>query len=284
MPQTMLLAKIEQELASFPAAETKVANYVLKHPELVPTMTTKQLAEQANASQSSIVRFCKRLGLESFPKLKLALAKELTRKEAYINSASLLETDDSPPILFQKVSSLNQMALDMATKAMNEQAFTEAVEQMVKAKKIAFFGVGGSFTSCIDGQYKFMRLGFHSLASGDYHQMIPFITMMDEQDVVICMSTSGNTKEVLDIADYAKERNVKLIGITASSRSALTRKAAVSLLIPDIEVQQRIGSIASRTSQLNVIDALYVSVFHRIGSDLLDAFDASRKKTEEKRK
>ncbi len=280
----MVLMKIEQQLSSFSTAEKKVAQYVLENPEFIPNMTTKELSQQAHASEASIVRFCKRVGVDSFRMFKLALAKELTRGQAYVNSASLLDSDDSPPMLFQKVSSLNQMALEMTFNTISSQEFSKAVETMSKAKKIALFGVGGSFTSCIDGQYKFMRLGFHSLASSDYHYMVPFITMMGPEDVLICMSTSGKTKEVMELANYAKERGIMLIAITSSNTSPLYKQSDIQLLMPDIEVEQRIGSIASRTSQLNLIDSLYVSIFHRIGEDLLEAFDKSREKTREKRR
>ncbi|MCE7791687.1 MurR/RpiR family transcriptional regulator [Salipaludibacillus sp. CUR1] len=283
MHQTMMLTKIQQQLSSFSVAEKKIADYVLKYPELIPDMTTKELASQAKASEASIVRFCKRVGVDSFRMFKIALAKELTRSEAYVNSASLLDSDDSPYVLLQKVSSLNQMALEMTSKSVSPQFFADAVSALSQAKKIAFFGVGGSYTSCVDGQYKFMRLGFNSLASSDYHYMVPFLTMMDDSDVLVCISTSGKTKELLDLAHYAKERGVTLLAITSSNTSPLYKAADIPLLFPAIEVEQRIGSIASRTGQLNLIDSLYVAVFHRIGEDLLEAFDQSRKKTKEKR-
>ncbi|UTR13539.1 MurR/RpiR family transcriptional regulator [Salipaludibacillus sp. LMS25] len=283
MPQSVILTKIEQQLSSFSAAEKKVARYVLAHPEFIPNLTTKELAQQAHASEASIVRFCRRVGVDSFRMFKLALAKELTRGKATINSASLLETNDTPHMLFQKVSSLNQAALEMSSNTLSSQEFTKAVEKLSTAKKIGFFGVGGSFTSSVDGQYKFMRLGFHSVASTDYHYMIPFITMMAPEDVLICISTSGKTREVIELATYAKEQGITVIGITSSNTSSLYKQSDIPLLIPNIEVEHRIGSIASRTSQLNLIDSLYVSVFHQIGEHLLEPFDKSRKKTEEKR-
>ncbi|WP_242005954.1 MurR/RpiR family transcriptional regulator [Salisediminibacterium halotolerans] len=276
MAKTMLLTRMEEQYNQFTSAEKKVADYVLEQPEFISTMTTKDLAARANASQASIVRFCKRLGIESFPKLKLTLAQELTQKDTYINSASLLEWDDSSYMLFQKVSSLNEMTLNMGTKTLNSKVFEAAAASLAAAEKVVFFGVGGSYTSCIDGQYKFMRLGYNSLASADFHQVIPFLTMMRPGDAVVCVSNSGKTKEVVELAEYAKKQGVQIIALTAGGTSKLQKLADYTLLLPNVEVEQRIGSIASRTSQLNMIDALYVSIFHQIGDNLLTSFNQAR--------
>ncbi|MBB5172348.1 MurR/RpiR family transcriptional regulator [Texcoconibacillus texcoconensis] len=283
MNDRVILSKIQAQLSSFTSAERKIAEYILEHGDFVPTMTTKQLAEQANASEASIIRFCKRIGLDSFRMLKVALAQELTHSEATINSASLLQTHDTPHSLFQKVTSLNRMSLDMTTKTLSHHEFERAIEVIMNASKVGLYGVGGSFPPAFDGHYKLMRLGFHAVASADYHYMIPFITMMDQTGVVICFSTSGRTKEVIQLASYAKERNLTVIAITTLDNSPLYKLSDIALCIPDIELEQRIGSIASRTSQLNIIDALYVSIFHEIGEDLVESFVESRKKTEERR-
>ncbi|GEK57984.1 MurR/RpiR family transcriptional regulator [Marinococcus halophilus] len=282
--QTRLVSKIRSEYNSFTNSERKVAEYVLIHAEFVPTMTTKQLAVQANASEASIVRFCKRIGMESFRMLKVALAQELSQMDASINSLSLLESSDTSHSLFQKVTSLNRASLDMMTKTVNHQSFEKAVKLISQAKTVGLFGVGGSFTPAVDGQYKFMRLGLHASASSDYHYIIPFITMMKKHDVLICFSTSGYTKEVVDTANYAQKKNLTVISITKYANSPLVKHSDYVLAIPDIEQSGRIGSIASRTSQLNYIDALYVAVFHLIGEELVEAFEQARETTEEHRK
>lgn len=46
--------------------------------------------------------------------------------------------------------------------------------------------------------------------------------------------------------------------------------------MPDVEQDHRIASIASRMTQLNMIDALYVITFNRIGNKVLDQFMETR--------
>ena len=61
-------------------------------------------------------------------------------------------------------------------------------------------------------------------------------------------------------------------------RSIITlyKEADIRLCMPDVEQDHRIASIASRMTQLNMIDALYVITFNRIGNKVLDQFMETR--------
>ncbi|PSL48496.1 RpiR family transcriptional regulator [Salsuginibacillus halophilus] len=284
MVDTVIVAKIRNSWDEFTQAERKVADYILNNGEFVPTMTTKQLAAEANASESSIIRFCKRIGMESFRMLKVALAQEFSHGEPAINSTSLLESNDSSYTLLQKVSTLNRMGLDMTPKTVGYVEFEQVVEALKNTRSVAFFGVGGAYSPAVDGEYKFMRLGYHATASADYHYMLPLLRLMETPSVVFCLSTSGRTHEVVKVAEYAKERGITVVAITRLETTPLYRAADYVLPMPDVEFENRIGSIASRTIQLNLIDALYVSIFRAFGSDLLDAFGDAKEKADERRK
>ncbi|MCV5433496.1 SIS domain-containing protein, partial [Escherichia coli] len=90
-------------------------------------------------------------------------------------------------------------------------------------------------------------------------------------------STSGRTKDVLEMAQYAKRQGATVIAITKLDQSSsLYKEADIRLCMPDVEQDHRIASIASRMTQLNMIDALYVITFNRIGNKVLDQFMETR--------
>ena len=93
---------------------------------------------------------------------------------------------------------------------------------------------------------------------------------------MVIFSTSGKTKDILEMASYAKKINVPVLAITAYTKSPLLKIASIQLCFPDIEHDQRIGSIASRIMQLNMVDALYLSVFHRIDKKTIDNYQKAR--------
>ncbi|MBM7692284.1 DNA-binding MurR/RpiR family transcriptional regulator [Peribacillus deserti] len=279
-----ILSKIKSNLNKFTGAEKKVASYILEHPEFIPTMTTKELASQAEASEASVVRFCKTIGVGSFKMLKVVLAKENTWTEENVNNFSLLNKKDTPQSLFNKVTYFNKSALELSLNTLDKKDFSASVEAIKSSRKIAVFGVGGSYPPAIDAQYKFMRLGLNAAASSDFHYMVSFIAAMKKDDVFIAISTSGKTKEIIQIASFAKEHGVTVIAITSLKKSPLYKLADLKLCFPDVEEEYRVGSIASRIAQLNIIDGLYLSIFHQIGSQIVESFNKSRNKVLQQRK
>ncbi len=271
-----LLQKIKEKADSLSRAERQVAQYILDHAELVQTYTISEISINANVSQASVVRFCKRIGIESFKTFQLTLVKELSSNHDNINDLSLLRENDTPYQLFQKVTMSNKIALDSLEQTLNKKEFDKAVECLSQAKRIAFFGVGGSSTAALDASHKFAKLGVGAGMNADFHTVISYVSNFTPDDALVLFSTSGKTKDVLEMASYAKKIAVPIVAITSYSKSPLLKLATIQLCFPDIEHDQRIGSIASRIMQLNMVDALYLSVFHRIDKQTIDNYQKAR--------
>lgn len=57
--------------------------------------------------------------------------------------------------------------------------------------------------------------------------------MITEEDVVIAISNSGESRELVDILNYCKRFGIKLIAITKNSQSTLAKAGDVILLLPN---------------------------------------------------
>ncbi|AGT32298.1 RpiR family transcriptional regulator [Geobacillus genomosp. 3] len=277
MSEIGILTKIEQQLGQFSPAEQKVAAYILRHAELVPAMTTKELARAASTSEASVVRFCKTVGIGSFPGLKMALVRELTMADININDFSILDKPNAPYELFMKVTYMNKAAIEATTTTLDKRELEKAAEVMMKAERVVFYGVGGSAAAAVDASYKFTKLGYMAATSPDFHTMLPLVAHLKKGDVFVAISTSGRTKDVLEIARFAKKQEATVIALTKlDPTSPLYKEADIKLALPDVEQDHRIGSMASRMVQLNVIDALYLITFHRVGGRVIERFYQTR--------
>ncbi|EJQ07967.1 MurR/RpiR family transcriptional regulator [Bacillus cereus] len=277
MKASTLLFKIESNMDQFSPAEKKVAMYIMENAEIVPNLTTKEVSTNAGASEASVVRFCKSIGIGSFKSFKIALVRELTIADYNINDFSVMNTEDGPYDLFNKVTYVNKAAIEASVTAIDKKELEKAADRIVNADKIIFYGVGGSATPAMDGAYKFTRLGFTAMMLSDFHMMLPLVTNLIEGDIFVAISTSGRTKDVLEMAQYAKRQGATVIAITKLDQSSpLYKEADIRLCMPDVEQDHRIASIASRMTQLNMIDALYVITFNRIGNKVLDQFMETR--------
>ncbi|WP_028402478.1 MurR/RpiR family transcriptional regulator [Ectobacillus panaciterrae] len=277
MKHLTILSKIQNHMERFSSAERKIAGYILENAEIVPNMTTKDISNKTGASEASVVRFCKTIGIGSFKSFKLALVRDLTVAEFNINDFSVTEKKDEPFELFNKVTYVNKAAIEATLTTLDKRELDKAVNAIQNANKLLFYGVGGSAVSAMDASYKFTKLGYTSMTSLDFHMMLPLAANLQKNDMLIVISTSGRTKDVLELARFAKKKDVTIVAITKLDPSSpLYKESDIKLCTPDVEQDHRVGSIASRMTQLNIIDTLYLATFHRIGNSVLDKFTATR--------
>ncbi|WP_232698228.1 MurR/RpiR family transcriptional regulator [Brevibacillus daliensis] len=274
--QSMMINKIENQMERLTKAEKKVAQYVLNHAELVPTMTIRELSSHAGASEASVVRFCKSIGMSNFQSLKLALVRDITRSDMNISDFSVIKQQDAPYELFQKVQYHNKTAIEEMSHSLDKKELEKAVEAILMTRNVIFYGLGGSSVVALDACHKFRKIGYHSESTTDFHMMLPVVSNMKPGEVLVAISVTGSTKELVEIVRFAKKKQAIIIAITNGAKSPLYKEADIRLCTPDIEQDFRVGSIASRIMHLTIIDALYVSIFNRIGESVLDRFTEIR--------
>ncbi|GIO21657.1 MurR/RpiR family transcriptional regulator [Oceanobacillus sp. J11TS1] len=273
---TTLLTRISERLPQFSKTEQKISAYILKHAELIPNMTTKELANKADVSEASVIRFSKTIGIGSFKTFKIALAQELAVQEAYITDFSILQKKDSPYEMLQKVVHVNKNAIELIMESLDKKQLDDAVMALKNARKIIFYGVGGSSIAAMDALYKFTKLGFQVEFNLDFHYMLSKIPHLNSEDVFVAISMSGRTNDVLDLARLSQEKGARVIAITNINKSPLYREADIRLATPHVEQDFRIGSITSRMTQLTIVDSLYISIFNIIGENVLDEYQEAR--------
>jgi len=271
-----LLSRIEQNLNRLSEAERKVGEYILEHPELVPNMTTKDLSKNSGVSESSIVRFCKSIGIGSYKSFKLELVKDITLTGMNLTDFDILQKKDEPYDLFQKVTYVNKAAIEATPASLDRKEFEKAVDILSHADKLMFYGVGGSSTAAIDAYYKFTKLGYQCTTNHDFHFLLSAIPYLTEQSVFFAISMSGKTMDVLELSRFAKSQGATVIAITNIDKSPLYKEADIRLCTPVVEQDFRIGSIPSRMTQLTIIDSLYLSIFHSKGEKVIDKYHKAR--------
>jgi RpiR family carbohydrate utilization transcriptional regulator len=252
------LQTIRSAYSSFSPKEQTIADYFLEKPQEVIHSTINQVADDLQVAEATIFRFCKRIGFKGFQAMKIALASEIVTPIQDIHE-NILEDDTSDQVA-EKVFQSNIRTLQDTLNILNLQHFGEAVEYLLQAKKISFYGTGGSAIVALDAQHKFMRTGIPTEAFMDAHFQIMSASLMSKQDVAVFISHSGMNKDLLEIVDVAKKTGCKTIAITSFSKSPLTQKADLSLHTVSQETEYRSEALASRIAQLSIIDALFVNV------------------------
>lgn len=267
-----VLKQIERNLEQFTHAEKKVANYVLENPAQVMEMSTKKLASACQSSEAAIMRFCKRIGIQSFKVMKLELAKELHTKGVGTPEIvdSPFQLDDDPKLILQKVIFNSIQALQNTEKMISVKTLSESIDQLHKAERVYVYGVGGSAVVVRDFAQKLLRININVFRSDDSHLQMVMTANATKNDVIFVVSTSGKTKEVVDMLSIAKERNVCCILLTQNGPSPARRLADLVLTTSEEEHNIRIGTMTARIAQLAIIDTLFVGLCSKRGQEVYE--------------
>ncbi|SIB42992.1 RpiR-family transcriptional regulator [Mycobacteroides abscessus subsp. abscessus] len=132
----------------------------------------------------------------------------------------------------------------------------ESAREVIASNKVYLFGVGASGVMAQQAQYRFMRLGFNAESASDSHVIAMNCALAKKGDVVIGISTSGSTKDLVDAIDIAKRNGAFIICITNHMKSPITKYGDVALLTSGVEDPLHGGAFSSLISQMHVLDML----------------------------
>lgn len=275
-----LLGEIANSFPSFHASEAAIAHAVLDNPEHVAQMNISQLASFSSTSVASVVRFSKAVGYKGFPEFRMALVSELSRLAYSSLETSELDggitVNDSAEEVIRKISQADARAIQSTAERLDVKSFVSTVDAWVAAKTIGIVGVASGGYVAMDLQLKLNRLGKHSIAWRDAHTALTSISMLGAGDVLVAISHSGTTVDIVDVMAEFKARGVKIVLITNTLRSPSTAIADLILYTSARETTFRSGATASRIAQLTVVDCLCVALAQRNWSVTKTALDQSR--------
>ncbi|WP_404445663.1 MurR/RpiR family transcriptional regulator [Sutcliffiella horikoshii] len=239
---------------SLTKSEQKVASVVLEQMEKVLYYSVTDLADVSEVGETTVLRFCRKIGLKGYQEFKLAIAKDLSSINHEIENNK--SDENKPASLVASIANNTKNAIDETMNKLNQETLDGIIELLLKAKSIQFFGVGTSGLTALDAKNRFLRFGFRSDAVIDPHLQSMTAATLGEEDVVIGLSVSGSTKDTIDSLKIAKENGAKIIAITYYVRSPITKLADMVMLSGGKESPLEGGSLAAKIAQLFVIDLL----------------------------
>ncbi|HHV60644.1 MAG TPA: MurR/RpiR family transcriptional regulator [Clostridiaceae bacterium] len=239
-------------------SERKIADFIMKQPELAVNMTVAQLSGKAGVADSSIIRFCRKLGFNGFTELKINIAKNLKKPEELI--LENISREDSYPAIASKVFALSIQALEDSLKVLDPNELSKAVELLLNARRIEFYGVGTSATLAMDAYYRFMRIGLNTYAATDPHICRISASKLDSGCVAVGISHTGRTRDTVRAIEIAKEREAKTICITSYLESPIAKLADSLLLTSTSEARFMKEAVSARIAQIALLDSLYTCV------------------------
>jgi RpiR family transcriptional regulator, carbohydrate utilization regulator len=256
------ISRIRSNFARFSEKERQIADYIISSPEKIIHSTISQVADDLGVADATVFRFCKNIGFKGYQAMKISLASELVNP--IIDIHENIHESDTEREVAQKVFRSNIRTLEESLHVLEETRFKKAVQALLKARRIEFYGNGGSGFIAMDAHHKFLRTGLITAAYNDSHMQLSSASQLNENDVVVLISHSGTNKDLLEVLDVAQRNKVTTICITHLAKSPLSKKVDIPLYTVSTETEFRSEALASRIAQLSIMDALYVNIMmHR---------------------
>ena len=231
-----------------------VADYLLQHADEAQYLSISSLARECNVAEATVFRFCRALGFDGYHEMRIALAQ--ANATGTMSSQRELQPGASTETLFEHASARLFTAINGTQNALSAEAVDEAARMLREAKQVFCFGQGGSMLLANDICARFASLSTKFRTSGDGHLQLLTASLMNEADVVLFVSYSGATRDMMETLRTAKAAGAKIILLTHYEDSPGASLADVVLRCGAQESPLDSGSIPIKVAVLYVGEVL----------------------------
>ena len=235
------------------AAEKKVADYVLKHPEESVNLIVSELAAKSGVSDATVVRMCRHLGYEGFYQFKVFLAKYIGMSE---DKLEITEDGDSIARIFQRYAD----SIIALGENVDEKAINDCVNLINTCHQAHILAVGNTMPLGLYMSFRLGRLGVKCTCGISPEYSMNHVNLAEPDDLIIAISQSGGSKQVIQGIELAKHKGLKVIGITGYKDSAVANLADFTLISNDRREAFSFYRNYAHLKEMALIDALLESL------------------------
>lgn len=239
-----ILSSIQKQYYSFSSKEKRIADYILSETGNIKNMNIIVFAENAGVSDGTVSRFCRKIGCGGFTDLKIKLSA--------ITSVNAVAAMDPLMAVHEYYKDL----VDRTNHMMKREMLEDLIRRIQEARYIYIYGLGSSGLTATELMLRLMRMGFQGQSITDSHIMLINSSIVSEKDVVIAISISGETSEVVHSAAMARKNNCHVACITSFPDSPLAQNADSCLLVPNSTLVYQYKFMNSQFSTIYVVDLL----------------------------
>ena len=245
---------LNEKHGSLTKSGTIIADYLTKHAQEAQFLSISSLAKACNMAEATIYRFCKQLGFEGYNEMKISLAQANVTPPAF--SSYCLDPSMTTSSLCDTVYASFQAAITSTMNVLDDTAIDEAALLLQRATSVYCLGQGGSMVLANDIWVRFATISNKFRNCGDSHTQLVAASLMGPGDVILFVSYSGSTHDMMDTLSVAKIAGAKIILITHYPDAPGTALADVVLLCGALESPLDGGSIPVKVAALFVAESL----------------------------
>ncbi len=226
--------RIRKQIDTLTPELQRAAHWIADHPSETGLLSMRQQAISAGVSAPTMVRLARALGFADYASLRRPFQSAMAgRSLEYGTRASALQTTPGGAGIGRLAQELASSQLEdvQSVQALNSPAQIEAVVRAIAAaSRVGFLGVRASFGIAFQFCYAYNLIARNGVLfdglGGNVHDQVD---VLDKHDVLIAISQSPYSAPTVEAVQAASARGVKVIALTDSALSPLSRAAAHTL-------------------------------------------------------
>ena len=253
------LVKIRSERDRMSAIERRIADFVLDNAQLLRDYSSQQLANALGISQSSVVKFCQKLGFKGYPDLKLSISEAVVRADNGNGGTPSAANGDAHAETIGADLWLRKTEAEEATRLINPpDAVEAAAESIAAAGKVFIIGLGDDDIHARTLALRLSLLGILTVQQADPILMTANLSAARPGDVLLMFSEFGKLPELSQVSRQFQACEGKVISITRHTANPLRAHADAALVISAHDPAAHVEQLLYRSSLQSLLDFVFV--------------------------
>lgn len=245
-------------------AEKRVADYILENMNEVIMLNVSELAHKSGASEATVVRMCKHLGYDGYYQMRLIISRDSGIYKKAQSSNHMFSSS-------KQIFSNNSERINNLADYISIETLINAGSLLRNANVIHIASVGNTVPIVMDLGFRLERNGLKCTYSLLPEHFFNHISLGDQNDLVVGITRSGSSKQVIRAIELAHKKGMKTLVITGELNKQLVDHADCVIRIVEKEhTDFSVYRPDSHLLEMAVNDALLYVVknYHTITNDL----------------
>jgi DNA-binding MurR/RpiR family transcriptional regulator len=250
-----LIHGITVNLELFTSTEAELAKFIIDNTDEVSQLSISQIAKKLHISPATITRFCQKISFSGFNEFRHELKRYIDLRNKPTITSDIKEID-----YFSKLYQNHLEIIETTFRKITYPDIQQAVSLLTHAKKVHVYGIGNSGIAAQEFKWKFFRIGVNVESITDPHQAVMDASLSTENSLVIGISVSGETKEIIRAVKIAKKQGAAILAITSEKTSELSQLADLTLLVMSKKNMHMAQNISPTLPLFLFFDLLYTEL------------------------
>ena len=266
-----ILSVLQEKSPTFSKGQRRIAKYITEAYDKAAFMTANKLGKTVGVSESTVVRFAVDLGFDGYPSMQKAMQEMVLNRLTSVQRIGVAndrlgDRDVISTVIHSDIEKLRQ-----TEETLDRQAFSEAVNTVLKAKRVYILGVRSvaPLASFLGYYLNYMFNNVHVVSGLSEGEMFEKIVGVNSSDAVIAFSFPRYSASTTKGARYCCSAGATVIGITDSKLSPLGQCCDHVL----VAKSDMVSLVDSLVAPLSMINALIVAIAAKKEREVAHTFE-----------